>query len=438
MLASTVPDADNQRMNPANEAIAAPEALSKAQLHRLVALRWMSVAMMLLAVFPLPASLGLRVPTEALLAVMLAMTAANLFTLSWLARNESIPRAGSALFLQLCIDIAGWSAFLYFAGGATNPLISLLLPLVAIGATILPATQAWLLALMAVGAYSLLWNFYLPIRLHDAALAMRWHLAGMWLTFALSAGVIVGFVARMTAALRNRDRSLAAAKAAIARDEHIVALGNLAAGAAHNLGTPLGTMRIITDELLRSTQLQTDTRADLELMRTQVDQCRKILSQLTAEAGEIRAEGGRSTGAGDWINETVAQWQVQRPHVMARVHCGASLAQIRIVADATLSQALQTLINNAADASPESVEVHAQAEARGLIIEVRDRGPGMPATQLAVAGNRPWTDRPAGMGIGIFLARNTLDRCRGSLEFEARASGGTVARMIIPLEQIRA
>lgn len=425
-------------MNSANEAIAAPEAIAKAQLHRLAMLRWMSVAMMLLAVFPLPTILGLGVQTDALLAVMLAMIAANLLTLSWLARNDVMPHAGSALFLQLCIDITGWSTFLYFAGGATNPLISLLLPLVAIGATILPARQAWLLALMAVGAYSLLWNFYLPIRLHDAALAMRWHLAGMWLTFALSAGVIVGFVVRMTAALRNRDRALAAANAAIARDEHIVALGNLAAGAAHNLGTPLGTMRIITDELLRSTQLPANMRADLELMRTQVDQSRKILSQLTAEAGQIRAEGGRSIGAGDWINDTVAQWQAQRPHAMARVNCDASLAEIRIVADATLGQALQTLINNAADASPESVEVHAQADAHVLVIEVRDRGPGMPGPQLATAGSRPWTDSPAGMGIGLFLARSTLDRCCGTLEFEARAGGGAVARMIIPLEQIRA
>lgn len=440
------------------------DALAGAQLQRLVLLRWVSVFIMLALVFPLAALLNIAVPAAALLAVACALVAANFFTLAWLARGSSdAANSPRVLFAHLLVDITGWSALLYFTGGATNPLISMLLPLVAIGAAILPATLAWLLAALAIGAYSLLWSYYQPIRIADDTLAMRWHLAGMWLTFALSAAVIVGFVVRMTAALRDRDRALAAANAAISRDEHIVALGNLAAGAAHNLGTPLGTMRIVTDELAANTQLPADVQADVEILRTQVDQCRKILALLTAQAGALRAEGGQVVSGKKWIEETVTHWQQQRPHARAQVECGDEMKTVDLVVDATLTQALHTLVNNAADASPQDVSVHAGIVGAALRIEVLDRGAGAPRALLdsstGNAGNEagsglslPQAQAQAvqpmsagspvtqgtGMGIGLILARNTLARYRGTLAFSARVGGGTVACMIIPLEHIRA
>lgn len=405
------------------------------QVGRLVMLRWLSVGAMLFSALALPPMLGLSVPLGPLVSVALAMAAANLFSLAILGAGFALP--SRLPFFQLGVDILGWSAFLYFAGGATNPLISLLLPLVAIGAMALPAMQAWTIAAMAVTAYSILWNYHRPIHLEDAALAAHWHLSGMWLTFALSAGVIVGFVLRMTSALRAQERALADAREARVRDERIIALGNLAAGAAHDLGTPLGTLRILVDELRNDERIDTGVRADVDLMSEQIDHCKQTLAMLTASAGNLRAEGGSVCTVRAWLEEEIARWRERRPHARALLTCSPALDGLEIVVDDTLGQALHTMINNAADACPDTVEIEAGACDASLFVEVRDRGPGITEALRGSLGNAPLGDRPAGMGIGLFLARAALERYQGKLSFDARAGGGTVARMQLPLERIQ-
>ncbi len=405
------------------------------QVRRLVLLRWLSVCAMLFSALALPPILRLSVPIGPLLSVALAMAAVNAFTLALIGMRPSVPRG--LPFVQLLLDVLGWSVFLYFAGGATNPLISLLLPLVAIGAMALPAPQAWIVAVLAVMAYSLLWNFNHPIRVHDAEVAASWHLAGMWLTFSLSACVIVGFLLRMTSALRARERALADAREARIRDERIVALGNLAAGAAHNLGTPLGTLRILVDEMRTRGRLDSDTRADLDLMSEQIDHCKQTLSMLTASAGNLRAEGGRARSARAWLAHEIAAWQCRRPHSQAVFSSAPELDELSVVVDDTLGQALHTLINNAADASPETVEIEAVVSDGFLVVEIRDRGAGIPARLRDLLGKAPIEDRPAGMGIGLFLAHAALGRYQGRLSFDARPGGGTIARMHLPLEHLQ-
>lgn len=426
---------DNRAMSSlARTQIPIPSGLVGAHLRRLVMLRWISVGAMLLAALALPRVLGLVVWIGPLLAAAFALAAANLFALAWL-RLRPEPRP-VVLFVHLLIDVLGWSVFLYFAGGASNPLISMLLPVVAIGAAVLPGAQAWVLAALAMGSYSLLWRFSHPIRLEDAAMGAHWHLSGMWLTFVVSACLITAFVVRMTAALRARDRDLADAREARARDERIVALGNLAAGAAHSLGTPLGTLRILVDELARGENVDAETRSDLDLMREQIEHCKQTLAALTARAGNLRAEGGRPVAADAWLRSVVGDWQVQRPHVHAILDVDPALEAVTIVADDTLAQTLHTLVNNAADASPDEVGIGAGLADGWLRIEVLDRGPGIPADLRETLGSAPVEDRPAGMGIGLFLARAALNRHDGRLSFLPRSGGGTIARIELPLERI--
>jgi len=412
------------------------EPLAAAQIRRLVMLRWLSVVVMLTSALLLPRWLGLSVSVGPPLSVAFALAAANLFTLAGL--RGAIFRSQVWVFLQLMFDVLGWSAFVYFTGGATNPLISLLLPLLAIGAAVLPAPFAWILAACGVAAYSLLWQFHHPIRLADAQLAAQWHLSGMWITFALSAVVMVGFVLRMTAALRDRDRALAQVAAERARDERVVALANLAAGAAHSLGTPLGTIRLLSDELLQTRGLDAELRGDIELIGEQVDHCRRTLALLTARAGSRRAEGGGRIGARQWVQQVVEQWQVQRPRARASLVCAANLDGLEVVGDETLAQSIQTLVNNAADACSDVVEVCARVDGERLVIEVSDRGPGIPDAIDTGAGDAMTGDGGAGMGIGLFLARAAIARVGGVLAHELRSGGGTLARIELPLERMRA
>jgi len=259
----------------------------------------------------------------------------------------------------------------------------------------------------------------------------------MWLTFAVSAGVIVWYVVRMTSALRSRDQALAEARETRLRNERIVALGNLAAGAAHELGTPLGTMAIIAGELARDPQLGDTVRGDAELLLEQLAHCKRILGSLTLRAGSLRAEGGEAMPADSWLQGIADRWRSLRPHVplTTRIDCGTPAPWL--VADATLEQAIHNLINNAADASPEAIECEARIDDDALVIRVLDRGPGLPEGFDASSSHAAASASGKGLGIGLLLAFGAVERCGGRIEFGPRAGGGTIATLTLPLDSLR-
>jgi two-component system sensor histidine kinase RegB len=308
--------------------------------------------------------------------VVAALIAINLLSLVRARRLSDLHPA--ELFLQLSIDLGAWSVFLYFTGGATNPLISLLLPLVAIGAATLSAPYAWAVAAEAVTAYSILWDFNEQLDIYDSGLAVHWHLAGMWLTFALSAGVIVWYVVRMTAAIRSRDHALAEAREARLQRAH---------------RGPWQSGRWRRAELARPwapwPSSPANWPATLPWMTTcaptpssceQVGHCKAILGNLTLRAGSLRAEGGEVLPADIWLRGIIDRWRSLRPHVplTTRIDCGDPPP--RLVADTTLEQAIHNLINNAADASPDGVECEVGVDETQLVVRVLDRGPGIPPT----------------------------------------------------------
>ena len=411
-------------------------AASRTKRGHLLQFRWLSVAAMMvmaLVAFPLLAPAH---PAQPLLGVALVLAAINLALMAGVARWLHVREAA---FLQLLIDLLAWTAFLYFGGGVTNPAISLLLPVVAVGASILPARQAWTLAAVAVGVYSILWDFHHPVQLADAASGMHWHLAGMWLSFALAAVTVVWFIVRLNAALAKGEAALRESRAARARDAYVVGLGNLAASAAHRLGTPLGTLRILTDELVRRQSLPDEMREDLALMREQVSHCRDILNSLTREAGQQRAEGGGLERVAPWLRAAVAGWQHLRPAVTLQFEVAADLVVETIVADASLAEALQNLIDNAANANQAAardgaaVEVSARASGKMLCIEVADRGQGLLPDRIAAARHAPGMSHAEGMGVGLMLAFAAVEHHGGRLDFRLRREGGTIARLLIPL-----
>ena len=404
---------------------------------RLLQLRWVSLlamALMSLIVFPW---LAPAQPVAPLAGVTLCLLAVNLALLGGLA-EWLVGRWGA--FLQLTVDMVAWGAFLYFTGGVTNPAISLLLPVVAVGASILPALQAWLLAALAVVVYSLLWQYHQPVYLADADQAMYWHLAGMWISFAFSAATVVWFIVRLNSELARRDDELAEVNAARARDAYVVGLGKLAAGAAHRLGTPLGTLRILTDDLASRAELSADVREDAELMREQVDHCRDILNGLTREAGQQRAEGGGAVDAFAWASAVAERWQRLRPGAALAIGAGAAAAGAVIVADASLGEALHNLIDNAANANIRAgnrgaaVELGAQREGGMVVIDVLDRGPGLEPGRVEAARHAPLGAHAEGMGVGLMLAHAAIEHHGGRLEFRSRPGGGTIARMLIPVQ----
>ena len=404
-----------------------------ASLARLVSLRWLSVVLMLgagLVVAPLS---SIDVPQVSILLIATTLAIWNLVTRRIFDLHQD---AGAGhLFFDLTVDLMAWSSFLYLTGGATNPMISLLLPLIAVGATVLPGRLAWPLATLAVCAYSWLWTHHLPLGMTDPSRAVSWHLGGMWATFAVSAGVIVWYITRMTRAVRTRDQALANAREHRMRNERVVALANLAAGAAHELGTPLGTMRLLVDELKREI---TDGASadDLQLMAQQIDQCKTILSRLTAAAGHARAEGPSVRPVKLWLDQLLATLLAQRPGVeLVRADADPDAP---VGADVAFDQAIRNLVSNAVTAS-KGKPVRIETRRRGALIDlaIADQGPGLPPGILDTLHQFERREQlpTEGLGIGLLLTLSSIEHCGGSLEYDSRPGLGTVATVTIPVAQ---
>jgi two-component system sensor histidine kinase RegB len=298
---------------------------------------------------------------------------------------------------------------------------------------LLPAPLAWALAGIAVAAYSWLWTHHIPLSMADHAHAVSWHLGGMWATFAVSATVIAWYITRMNRAMRARDQALANAREQRLRNERVVALANLAAGAAHELGTPLGTMRLLVDELKRDLT-QPDQHEDLKLMANQIDQCKEILSRLTAAAGRARAEGPMVLCVKDWLDRLLDTLLEQRPGLQLTRRDATPDTPVSV--DVALDQAVRNLVSNAVTASAgESVDIETRRRGDMIDLTIADRGPGMPAGLLETLHHPELrTSLPTeGLGIGLLLTVSSIEHCGGSLEYAPRPGGGTIAHVTIPI-----
>ncbi|SPE27569.1 Sensor histidine kinase [Burkholderiales bacterium] len=406
------------------------------RLRRLVALRWVAVVAELGLVLLTRQWLGTGAALEPVLAVCTAQLGLNLASIAY--GRASAPASDGQLFAQLLFDTGALTAIAYLAGGSTNPLIGLYLLWIAVGAAMLEARLATALAAVSIACYSLVNFVHADVHIHDHEKALETHLVGMWLIFVFSAITICWSVVRLTAAVRRRDAELAAAREAALRNERVVALGNLAAGAAHELGTPLATMAVLAGELLRDSGLAPALRADVELMQAQVRDCKRIITELAAQAGTSRAEALGTMALDAWIEQLLGRWRVQRPVIEPQVRLQGPRPGPRLAIDATLGQALVNLFNNAADASPEKVEIQARWSERELELLVMDRGSGIAADLQQRLGHDLVSTRGEGHGMGLVLAFAAIERSGGQLEFAAREGGGTVARLRLPLQSLLA
>jgi len=343
-------------------------------------------------------------------------------------------------FIQMGIDVLALSGVLYFCGGATNPFTWMFLLPVIIAATVLPKRFSWGMAGLTVFCYSLLIKFYVPLHAADMSHMSHGnnfaqHVFGMWFGFVLSAGLVAYFVSGMANTLRERDRVLAKAREQALRDERLVALGTLAAGAAHELGTPLGTMAIVTSELEREYVASKDDglRKQLGIIKEQIARCKQALSVISASSGEVRADSGQPVPVKKYLEQLTAQWCKQRPNINLQYRLEGNQTASHILADHVLHQALTNILDNAADASPEDVELHAKWNNDELVIEINDRGDGLSSETSALVGKTLYSTKKQGLGLGLFLAHAAIERMGGNVMLFNRQGGGVCTRIMLPL-----
>jgi two-component system sensor histidine kinase RegB len=401
------------------------------QLRRLVALRGMAVAAQLLTLAAVWKILELELDWQPMLLTIAALAAINLF--SWLRLRSGKPVPNMELFGQLCVDVLALSILLYYSGGSTNPFVSLyLLPLVIAAAT-LPGRYTWGMAALTAACYSVLMFYYIPLphnHQHDGDSAFNAHVVGMWLGFVFSTVVVAYFVVQMAQAVRNRDEMLVRVREEILRNERIVALGTQAAGAAHELGTPLSTMAVVIGELQHEAEAQPGWNDALIVLNDQVRGCKRILDKILANA---QISGATSPQPADRLMaEVLDEWQLLRPATSYQYRSGARPAPL-VSVDATLRAALMNLLNNAADAAPQSIEIHTHWDADNFTLEIHDHGKGLSEEAELKAGSAFFTTKTEGHGLGLFLANATLERMGGSVRLFNREQGGATTEIILPI-----
>lgn len=343
------------------------------------------------------------------------------------------PMLAWELWAHLQFDVLALAALLYFSGGASNPFVSLLLLPLVIAAAILPAGCTWAMAAVTVAVYTALMFCHLPLpgMLSGHGPGFHAHLWGMWLVFVISALLIAGFVARLAAVLRHRDREVARLREKALRDEQILALGTFAAGAAHELGTPLSTIAVLAKELERQHGEDPSLCADLRTLRQQVEACKSILGDLLRSA-DLAADREAGQPLDALLERTRNRWQLLRPRVPLRVHCAGPPPPPTVAAPQTLGQTLISLLNNAADACPDGVDLAGRWDVRHVVIEIRDRGPGLPSEVEKRPGAGFFSTKSGGTGIGLLLANATLERLGGQVSLLRDTRGGTCTRIDLP------
>lgn len=413
-------------------------------LRRLAALRTLVIALELLILALAWHQPHMQLAWGILLAIPAALAALSLYTW-WRLRSER-PVSNPELFAQLCIDVAALAALLYFSGGSTNPFVSLfLLPLVIAAAT-LPPAYTWSMAAVTTLCYTLLMKYYVPLPLqHGEAMdemhgmhmadmpqdtVFNLHIFGMWLGFVLSAAIVSFFVVRMAQAVHERDASLARAREDTLRNERIVALGTLAAGAAHELGTPLSTMAVVVGELQHEPDLPAEWRDNLNLLDQQVRNCRRILDKMLDSS-----QADRTQTVDAFLQHTLEEFRLLRPATACSLRAQACEGRLLQQFDPALGPALLNLLNNAADASPGQIEVEARCSTQELLLTIVDHGPGLTPEVADKAGAAFFTTKKDGRGLGLFLANATLERMGGAVRLYNRAGSGANTEVMLPLKE---
>ncbi|MDX9739968.1 MAG: ATP-binding protein [Gammaproteobacteria bacterium] len=414
-------------------------SLSALNLQRLLLLRAGAVLGWVLALLFVGWQLGISLPFITMSALIAVWCIVSLASWAWLRDREDI--SDRVFVVQLLLDVAMLGLLLYLSGGSTNPLaLLLLLPLI-VSAALLPGVYSWIIAVAIIACYTLLLFRYepLPIPAHEHGLHdFELHVTGMWLGFVLSAGLIVAFVAKMGSTLRERDRLLSESKQRALRDERIVALGALAAGAAHELGTPLGTIALIAEELGIDHEDDESLQQRLGLLREQVGRCKRTLTMLSLSAGQSQAASGHCLPVDEYLWEVIERWRALRPATEVRTDLAGDRPAPVIVAEQTLSQAIISILNNAADASRERIELKARWDWERLTLEVCDHGAGLAPAALSAAGKRVFSTKAPGegLGLGLYLAYSVVDRLGGEMLLFNREEGGACTWMTLPLTQL--
>jgi two-component system sensor histidine kinase RegB len=348
------------------------------------------------------------------------------------------------LFCHLQVDVVFLIILLLNTGGASNPLISYLLVLLAVTATLLPRVYV---NTFAVGGI-LIYTSFLLIDLQveqeivvgtiNQETTFQLHLVGMWVIFLVSAVLISVLITRMVSAIQDREINLAKSRENEMRSEQIVAIGTLSAGTAHALGTPLSTMAVLLTDLdkLDANELGgAEVKGDISVLKQQVSRCKHSLTQLARYYNKDNPDQEETLTLADFVNDI--QDYIVNVHPAAPVTFTLQGSEdSQVVSNLSVKHAVINIIENGIKAANSQVEVTFKIiseDPSHFEISINDDGPGIPSEVMEQLGEPFISMRRESMGLGIFLANATIQRLGGTIEMFNLKLGGALTLIKLPL-----
>jgi two-component system sensor histidine kinase RegB len=405
---------------------------------QLIELRWIAVVGQITTIAGAILIFHVNLPLVQMLQVLACLIAYNIAShLRW---HERRPVTNRELFLALLVDVGMFTLQLYLSGGTTNPFAFLYLLQVIISAVLLEAWSTWIIVGITLACLAWLAMLAKPLSLpfdHARGIGSL-YVQGMLICFALNAALLVIFITRINNTVRTKAAQLAGLRQRAAEEEHIVRMGLLASGAAHELGTPLATLSVILGDWKRMPEFKKNPELLEEIaeMQTQLKRCKSIVSGVLLAAGETRGESAARTTIRTFLDQLVDGWKASRP-VHGFAYNNRIVADVPVVFDSALKQTIDNVLDNALEASPDWVALDASVEHGVLTVSVTDSGPGFAPVMLAQFG-KPYQSskgRPGG-GLGLFLAVNVARTLGGSVTACNRPEGGAEVKLTLPLSSI--
>ncbi|WP_374525888.1 ATP-binding protein [Sphingopyxis sp.] len=406
----------------------------------LIQLRWLAVGGQLATIGVVTGFLHIHLPLAPLVAAVAVLIAINFASLALLRRGRAVTNAELTAVLLFDVAALGWQ--LYHSGGLANPFASLFLLQVVIGAILLTPASSWAIVVAALAAIGVLALEPTPLILPApyAADPMGLYLKGSLVCFLLIAVLLVAFVTRISRNLRDRDAALATSRQRAAEEDHIVRMGLLASGAAHELGTPLSTLSVLIGDWKKAPTIARDAelQEDLADMDAAVRRCKAIVSGILMSAGEARGEAPQVTTMRAFLTALVEEARAGRRPGTVEFNdlFGPDMA---IISDPALRQVIGNVLDNASEVSPDWIAVTAMRDGEMAVIEISDRGPGFSGEMISRFG-QPYssTKGRAGGGLGLFLLVNVLRKLGGSASVANRDAGGAMVRIVLPVSALAA
>ena len=411
------------------------DATGRKNMLLLIQLRWIAVIGQIVTIEFVFYGLGIQLPLQMMLGAVGALLAFNVVSLlRWRTRRKF---SQAELFVSLLVDVALLTAQLYLSGGAGNPFVFLYLLQVTLGAVLLKPGFVWSLFAITATCFAGLAGFAQPLALpldHDHGLSSL-YIQGTLICFALNAVLLVIFITRIGKNVRERDARLAGLRQRAAEEEHIVRMGLLASGAAHELGTPLATLAVILGDWRRMPAFAGDAELLQEVaeMQTQLQRCKTIVSSILLSAGEARGESSAATTITTFMDGLVEEWRHTR--VRSALHYDNRFGpDLLVVSDSAVKQMIFNVLDNALESSGQWLHLSVAREAGNLVLRCTDRGPGFAPATLAQFG-KPYnsTKRRPGGGLGLFLVVNVARTLGGVVTATNPPEGGACVTITLPL-----